>query len=98
MSHSTLTDRDPTSPVTAALAVQAWLSVLDTHGPRSAQADEADLTLEAALLELGVLSPADRDEGAYFERGAAEHGCVHVRLPVSDSWLELDADGAVSTF
>jgi hypothetical protein len=56
--------------------------------------DEADVSLTQVLLDQGVISEADIDDGLYFEPQSVEHGLVHVFL-ADGTVIECHTDGSV---
>lgn len=79
MTHTT--DRDPIDPSVVAFAVNGWIA---------APSDEADIELEAVLLDQGVLSPSDVvHEFAHHPAG------MHVVLDDGTEFVLRESDGSV---
>jgi hypothetical protein len=79
-----------------AAAVKTWIEAADEelHGEVTASLlDEADIILDKVCVEQGIYKAGDE---AYFERGAREHGLVHIFC--EDKIIQIDTDGRVEEF
>jgi hypothetical protein len=80
------TDRDAINPQALAEAITTW---------RCDRSDEADIALEAALLEQGIITPDEAIEQIEAVRnGSSEIIGLFIRLD-SDEMFTIDRDGQV---
>lgn len=86
MTQTTNTDRDAINPQALAEAITVW---------RCDRSDEADIALEAALLEQGIITPDEVIEQIEAVRnGSSEIIGLFIRLE-SDEMFTIDRDGQV---
>jgi hypothetical protein len=86
MTQTTNTDRDAINPQALAEAITVW---------RCDRSDEADIALEAALLEQGIITPDEAIEQIEAVRnGSSEIIGLFIRLE-SDEMFTIDRDGQI---
>jgi len=86
MTQDTNTDRDAINPQALAEAITTW---------RCDRSDEADIALEAALLEQGIITPDEAIEQIEAVRnGSSEIIGLFIRLD-SNEMFTIDRDGQI---